>query len=56
MGVYSSNEIRRELDLPAIEGGNTYCVQSNLMSLENVKNIVPSNKNVSYDTEDKQEQ
>ena len=55
MGVYSSNEIRRELDLPAVEGGDTYCVQSNLMSLENVKNIVPSNKNVSYDTENKQE-
>ncbi len=46
IGVITDNEIRKELDLPAIEGGDEAFVQVNLMALKNAVNNTPSNKAV----------
>lgn len=56
MGVLSPNDIRRELDLEPVEGGDTYVVQSNLIDLQNVKYLVPSNNNITYAEKTSQEQ
>lgn len=41
LGAISINEIRRTLDLPAIDNGDAHFVQSNLMTLSNAEQIVP---------------
>lgn len=43
IGVYSPNEIRRELNLDAIEGGDNHFGQANLLTLDNIAKNVPSN-------------
>ena len=53
IGVLSPNEIRRNLDLEPIEDGDTYVCQSNLVTLKNLKSIVPSNKSIEIINEDK---
>ena len=35
IGVVSPNEIRKEIDLPSIDGGNNHFVQVNLATLQN---------------------
>lgn len=39
LGVLSPNEIRRELDMEAIDGGDIHVAQVNLTSIENLKTI-----------------
>ena len=46
IGVVSPNEIRREIDLPSIEGGNNHFVQVNLMEVNKAAQNVPTNKNL----------
>ena len=46
IGVVSPNEIRREIDLPSIEGGNNHFVQVNLMEVNKAALNVPTNKNL----------
>lgn len=46
IGVVSCNEIRKEIDLPAIDGGDSHFVQVNLMEIKNATNNVPSNNSV----------
>lgn len=54
IGVVSANEIRKQLDLPAVEGGDSHFVQVNLMEIKNAANNVPSNNNISNDIDDLQ--
>ena len=54
IGVVSPNEIRRELDLPAVDGGENHFVQVNLMELKKASNNIPSNNAIKNDTENKQ--
>lgn len=42
-GVMSINECRKELDLLPVEGGDKNVMQSNMMSLENIVNNIPTN-------------
>lgn len=42
-GIMSINECRKELDMLPVEGGNKTYMQSNMMSLENISNNIPSN-------------
>ncbi len=49
IGVVSCNEIRKEIDLPAIEGGDSHFVQVNLMEVNNASMNVPSNNNITND-------
>ena len=46
IGVVSCNEIRKEIDLPSIEGGDSHFVQVNLMEVKNAASNVPSNNNI----------
>ena len=46
IGVVSCNEIRREIDLPYIEGGDSHFVQVNLATLQNANRLVPTDKSV----------
>ena len=46
IGVVSPNEIRREIDLPSIEGGDNHFVQVNLMEVNKAANNTPTNNNV----------
>lgn len=46
IGVVSPNEIRREIDLPYIEGGDNHFVQVNLMEVNKAANNTPTNNNV----------
>ena len=39
MGVYSPNEIRKALDMTAIEGGDQHVAQVNLTTLENIAKL-----------------
>jgi tRNA threonylcarbamoyladenosine modification (KEOPS) complex Cgi121 subunit len=39
MGVYSPNEIRKSLDMTAIEGGDQHVAQVNLTTLENIAKL-----------------
>lgn len=41
MGIMSLNEIRREVDMPSVEGGDQHMVQLNLTSVESDNNPVP---------------
>ena len=54
IGVVSPNEIRRELDLPAVDGGENHFIQVNLMELKKASNNIPSNNAIKNDTENKQ--
>ena len=49
IGVVSCNEIRKEIDLPYIEGGDSHFVQVNLMEVKNAASNVPSNNNIVND-------
>ena len=55
IGVISPNEIRKVLDLPAIENGDKTFVQVNILPLDNAVNNIPSNNNINNDTETEQE-
>lgn len=46
IGVVSLNEIRKELDLPEVEGGNSHFVQVNLTSVQNANRLVTADKSV----------
>ncbi len=46
IGVVSPNEIRKEIDLPSIDGGNNHFVQVNLATLQNATQLVPTDKSV----------
>lgn len=46
IGVVSCNEIRKEIDLPAVEGGNSHFVQVNLATLQNATQLQPTDKSV----------
>lgn len=39
MGTMSPNDIRKELDLEPVEGGDIYCAQVNLTSIKNLETI-----------------
>ena len=54
IGVVSANEIRKQLDLPAIDGGDSHFVQVNLMEIKNAANNIPSNNNIINDTDNLQ--
>ena len=45
-GVLSVNEIRRDLDLPHVEGGDQHFVQVNLMELQKAGQNAPADKRV----------
>ena len=54
IGVVSANEIRKQLDLPAVDGGDSHFVQVNLMEIKNAANNIPSNNNIINDTDNLQ--
>ena len=54
IGVVSANEIRKQLDLPAIDGGDSHFIQVNLMEIKNAANNIPSNNNIINDTDNLQ--
>lgn len=43
IGVVSVNDIRKELDMQSVEGGNTHFVQVNLMALDKAAENMPTN-------------
>ena len=55
IGVVTPNEIRKVLDLPAIDNGDKTFVQVNIMPLDNAVNNIPSNNNINNVTETEQE-
>ena len=46
IGVVSCNEIRKEIDLPYIEGGDSHFVQVNLMEVKKASQNVPSDNRI----------
>ena len=46
IGVVSCNEIRKEIDLPYIEGGDSHFVQVNLMEVNKAAQNTPSNNSI----------
>ena len=46
IGVVSTNEVRKALDLPAIQGGDSHFVQVNLMELNKAAQNVPTNNQI----------
>lgn len=52
IGVVSLNEIRKELDLPEVEGGNSHFVQVNLMEVNKAAQNVPTNNAITTDETD----
>lgn len=46
IGVVSCNEIRKEIDLPSIDGGNSHFVAVNLATLQNATKLQPTDKSV----------
>lgn len=46
IGVVSLNEIRKELDLASVEGGDNHFVQVNLMEVNKAAQNIPTNKNL----------
>lgn len=46
IGVVSPNEIRKEIDLPYIEGGDQHFVQVNMTTVQNAANLVTADKSV----------
>lgn len=51
IGAVTINEVRKALDLPAIDNGDKSFVQVNVMTLDNAVNNVPANNNIENDTE-----
>lgn len=49
IGVVSCNEIRKEIDLPAVEGGDAHFVQANLLEVKNAASNTPANNNIVND-------
>ena len=49
-GVLSVNEIRRDLDLPHIDGGDSHFVQVNLMELQNAGRNMPADNRLQNDS------
>lgn len=49
-GVLSVNEIRRDLDLPHVDGGDSHFVQVNLMELQNAGRNMPSDNRLQNDS------
>lgn len=45
IGVISPNEIRKQLDLPALDGGDNTFVQVNIQTLERAVSTTPDNTN-----------
>ena len=54
IGVVSCNDIRKEIDLPYIEGGDAHFVQVNLATLENAVRLQPTDKSVELKPEETQ--
>lgn len=54
IGVVSYNDIRKEIDLPYIEGGDAHFVQVNLATLENAVRLQPTDKSVELKPEETQ--
>lgn len=52
IGVVSANDIRKQLDLPAIEGGDSHFVQVNLMEIKKAANNVPANNAIDNNNEE----
>lgn len=54
MGVYSPNEIRKALDMTAIEGGDQHVAQVNLTTLENIAKLAeaPVDNKLKNETEE----
>ena len=54
MGVYSPNEIRKALDMTAIEGGDQHVAQVNLTTLENIAKLAeaPIDNKLKNETEE----
>ena len=46
IGVVSCNEIRKKIDLPYIEGGDSHFVQVNLMEVNKAAQNTPSNNSI----------
>lgn len=46
IGVVSLNEIRKELDLAAVEGGDNHFIQVNMTTVQNATNLVTADKSV----------
>lgn len=46
IGVVSANDIRKELDMQAVEGGNTHFVQCNLTNIETAANNQPTDNRI----------
>lgn len=56
IGVVSLNEIRKELDLPEVEGGNSHFVQVNLMEVNKAAQNVPTNNAITTDETDQKDE
>ena len=54
IGVVSCNEIRKEIDLPSVDGGDSHFVQVNLATLQNANNLQPTDKSVEVKPDVKQ--
>lgn len=54
IGVVSPNDIRKQLDLPAIEGGDNTFVQVNIQTLERAVSSTPDNTNTIKEKTDNQ--
>lgn len=54
IGVVSCNEIRKEIDLPFIEDGDSHFVQVNLATLQNASKLQPTDKSVEVKPDVKQ--
>lgn len=54
IGVISVNDIRKQIDLPAVEGGDNHFVQCNLMELKNASQNVPSNNAITNNINEEQ--
>lgn len=54
IGVVSCNEIRKEIDLPSVDGGDSHFVQVNLATLQNANKLQPTDKSVEVKPDVKQ--
>lgn len=52
IGVVSLNEIRKELDLPAVEGGDNHFIQVNMMEVNKAAQNIPSNNAIISEDEE----
>ena len=53
IGVVSANEIRKALDLPEVEGGDSHFVQVNLMELKKAAQNIPTNNQITNEDDTK---